>query len=207
MQSSRFGILLLVVLAVITTTNCSYFNQIVTRKNLVDGAEAYKGRKFAEAEELFRRAASRDPEGATLEGRTAQLFLARTLHSRYIGDRQNVDLANQAIEEYKKVLALDPNEQSAYKAVAGLYENLQKTSDWETWVKERSQNAQIKNEYRAEALTSLTVKQYNCANEITDTDKTKKEGKRDGKDVFIYVKPENAADLERLRACVTQEML
>lgn len=204
MQSSRFGILLLVVLAVITTTNCAYFNKIVTRKNLVDGAEAYKGRKFAEAEELFRRAAARDPEGTTLEGRTAQLFLARTIHSRFIGDRRNTPLAEQAIEEYKKVLVVDPNEQSAYKAVAGLLENLQKNDQWEIWVKERSQNAQINNEYRAEALTSLAVKQYNCANEITDTDKTKKEGKRDGKDVFIYVKPENAADLEKLRACVTQ---
>lgn len=204
MLSSRFGIIVLVVLAVFTTTNCAYFNKIVTRKNLVDGAEAYKGRKFAEAEELFRKAAARDPEGATLEGRTAQLFLARTLHSQFIGNRQDTNLADQAIAEYKKVLTIDPNEQSAYKAVAGLYENLQKTDEWENWVKERSANAQINPEFRAEALTSLAIKQYNCANEITDTDKTKKEGKRDGKDVFIYVKPENPADLEKLRACVTQ---
>jgi len=85
MRSSRLGVLLLLTLAVLFTTNCSYFNRIMSRKNLVDGSLAYKERKFSEAEELFRKAAARDPEGTTMEGRTAQIFLARTLHSRYIG--------------------------------------------------------------------------------------------------------------------------
>jgi hypothetical protein len=54
---------------------------------LVDGAKAYKDKKFKEAEELFRYAVNRDPEGKTEEGRTAQLFLARTIHSQYVGSR------------------------------------------------------------------------------------------------------------------------
>src|SRR5690606_22413977 len=100
------------------------------RKNLVDGSEAYKGRKFAEAEELFRRATERDPEGKTLEGRMAQIFLARTLHSEYVGNRQETSLAEAAIEAYKKAISFDPNDQTSYKAVAGLYENLGKTDEW-----------------------------------------------------------------------------
>lgn len=204
MSSSRLGIIVFLGLLVFATTNCTYYNQVVSRKNLVDGAEAYKGRKFAEAKEMFERAAARDPEGSTMEGRTAQLFLARTIHSQYIGDRQNKQLAEDAIVEYKKTLAVDPNEQTAYKAVAGLLDNLQKEGEWQTWVTERANNEQIKPQFRAEALTSLAAKQNTCANTISDTEQTKKPAKRDGKDVFQYVKPENPQDLERMRACVNQ---
>ena len=66
MRFSRLGVLVLLTLSVFLTTNCAYFNRIMSRKNLVDGSVAYKERKFAEAEDLFRRAAARDPEGATM---------------------------------------------------------------------------------------------------------------------------------------------
>lgn len=203
MRSSRLGILAFLALAVLFTTNCSYYNRIMSRKNLVDGSVAYKERKFDRAEELFRRASERDPEGATLEGRTAQLFLARTIHSKYIGNRQDKSLADSAITEYKKVLANDPNEQSAYKAVAGLLENLARDEEWKTWVTERSNNESIKPQFRSEALTSLAAKQNTCANEISDTDATKKEAKdKDGKPIFQFVKPADPAELEKMRACV-----
>lgn len=204
MRSSRLGIIALLIVSVAFSTSCGYYNRIMSRKNLVDGSVAYKGRKFDEAENLFRKAAERDPNGETLEGRTAQLFLARTIHSRYIGDRQNKDLAESAIVEYQKTLKNDPNEQSAYKAVAGLYENLQKTDEWQTWVTERANNEGILPQNRVDALTALAAKQNTCANEVSDTEQTKKPIKRDGKDVFQYVKPENPQDLERMRACVTQ---
>lgn len=204
MRSSRLGIIALLIVSVAFTTSCGYYNRVMSRKNLVDGSVAYKGRKFDDAEQLFRKAAERDPNGETLEGRTAQLFLARTLHSQYIGDRKRTDLAESAINEYQKTLKVDPNEQSAYKAVAGLYDNLQKSDDWLKWVTERANNEQILPQNRAEAITSLAAKQNTCANEVSDTDKTKKPIKRDGKDVFQYVKPENPQDLERMRACVTQ---
>ena len=203
MRSSRLGVFVLLTLTVFLTANCGYFNRILSRKNLVDGSVAYKERKFQEAEDLFRRAAERDPEGLTLEGRTAQVFLARTLHSRYIGNREDRSLAEQAIEAYKKSLAVDKNDQSSYKAIASLLNDLQKTDEWHQWVTARSTESGIEPQYRAEALTSLAARKNTCANEITDTEKTKKTVKKDGKDVFQWVKPEDPAELERLRACVT----
>jgi len=174
----------------------------MSRKNQVDGSLAYKERKFAEAEELFRKAAARDPEGATMEGRTAQVFLARTLHSRYIGDRQKTELADEAIQAYKKALEVDKNDQSSYKAVASLLDNLQRTDEWQQWVTDRSNRTDIEPQHRADALTSLASRKNTCANEVTDTEQTKKTVKKDGKDVFQWVKPQNPADLEQLRACV-----
>jgi tetratricopeptide (TPR) repeat protein len=176
----------------------------MARKNLVDGSNAYKGRKFPEAEKLFRDAVSRDPSGTYVEGRMAQLFLARTLHSRYIGNRQEKQLAEEAISEYQKALALDANDQSSYKAIASLYENLQQTDKWLSWVTARSNNTSIPPEQRAEALTSLAAKKNSCANDITDTEQTKKTVQKDGKPTFQFVKPTSPEDYENLKKCVAE---
>lgn len=203
MSSSRLGVLFLIVAGVLASTSCGYYNRIMSRKDLVDGSVAYRERKFAEAEELFRKAAQRDPEGSTTEGKTAQVFLARTLHSRFIGNRQDRQLAEAAITEYKKALSQNPNDQSSYKAVASLLENLQRTDEWQQWVTERSTNPSIEPQFRAEALTALAAKQNTCANEISDTDATKKTVKGpDGKDVYQFVKPADAAEFERFKGCV-----
>ncbi len=202
MRSSRLGIFVLVTVAVFLTTNCSYYNKVMSRKNLVDGSIAYKERKFEMAEDLFRKAAARDPQGTTDEGRIAQVFLARTIHSRYIGNRQDTKLAEEAMAEYKKALANNKDDQSSYKAVASLYENLQKPDEWKQWVTARSAAGDVKPEYRAEAFTSLAAKQNTCANEVSDTPATKKTIKKDGKDVFQFVKPADNAEFEKMKACV-----
>ena len=206
MRSSRLGLFALVVVAVLSVSSCSYYNRVIARKNLVDGSKAYKDRKFQEAEQLFRDAVSRDPKGETVEGKTAQLFLARTLHSEFIGDRKNTAKADEAIAEYRKALQNDSNDQSSYKAIASLLENLQKTDEWQTWVTERSKNEQIKPEYRAEAIVSLAAKKNSCASDIDDTDKTKKTVTKDGKQVFQYIKPESGDDFNTLKQCVNDGM-
>lgn len=205
MRLSRLGVLFLILTALLAGSSCGYYNRIMSRKDLVDGSAAYSERKFAVAEDLFRKAAGRDPQGLTMEGKTAQVFLARTLHSQYIGDRQNKALAEEAITEYKKALTLDPNDQSSYKAVASLYENIQQPDEWQTWVTERSTNASIEPQYRAEALTALAAKQNTCANEISDTDATKKTIKGpDGKDAYQFVKPADTASFDKMKTCVAK---
>ena len=205
MRLSRLGLLFLVAASVLVGSSCGYYSRIMSRKDLVDGSMAYRERKFAEAEELFRRAAGRDPEGASVEGKTAQVFLARTLHSRYIGNRQDVGLAESAISEYQKALSLNPNDQSSYKAVASLYENLQKPDEWLKWVTDRSTNGAIDAQYRAEALTALAAKQNTCSNEVSDTEATKKTVKGpDGKEVYQFVKPADPAQFDKMKACVTK---
>jgi hypothetical protein len=232
MRPSRFAVLALAVSAVLFVTNCSPYNRIMARKNLVDGSIAYKDRHFQEAEELFRKAAARDPEGTTLEGRTAQLFLARTLHSRFIGDRQNKSLAEQAVAEYKKAIpqvtaeyaeakaAFDANpdgeaEQKRYysalsgvnstvSAIPSLLESLERKDEAIRFQEEVARNPQMPETARARALVALGLTYNNCANDITDTEKTKKTVKKDGKDVFQFVKPENPEDLTKLRECVAR---
>lgn len=204
MRSSRIGVLVLLSLIVLIGTNCNYYNRIWARKNLVDGSNAYKDRKFPEAEKLFRLAVARDPNGENIEGKMAQLFLARTIHSMFISDRKRTDLAESAIVEYQKALDLDQSDQSSYKAIASLFENLQKSDEWLDWVTKRSQNTSIPQEQRAEALTSLAAKKNSCANEISDTEATKKKTTRDGKPAYQFVKPANAEDFEKMKKCIDE---
>ncbi len=207
MRSSRIGILVLLSLVVLSAANCGYYNRVMARKDLVDGSDAYKNRKFPEAERLFRSAVARDPKGENTEGKMAQLFLARTLHSQFIGDRQNKARAEEAINEYQKALALNPNDQSSYKAIASLFENLQKTDEWLVWVTKRSQNTTIPPEQRAEALTSLAAKKNSCANDISDTDATKKKTTKDGKPAFEFVKPAKPEDFDTMKKCIDEGIL
>ncbi len=178
----------------------------MARKDLVDGSNAYKDRKFPEAQRLFRSAVARDPNGEFVEGQTAQLFLARTLHSEFIGNRQDTAKAEEAIAEYQKALALNPNDQSSYKAIASLYENLQKTDLWLDWVTKRSADTSIPPEQRAEALTSLAAKKNSCANEISDSDQIKKTVTKDGKAAFQFVKPANPQEYSTFATCVQEGM-
>jgi len=232
MRPSRFAVLAICAGAVLFATNCSPYNRIMARKNLVDGSIAYKDRHFQEAEELFRKAAARDPEGSTLEGRTAQLFLARTLHSMYIGNRENKSFAEQAVTEYKKAVpqviaeyeeakaAYDANPNGAaeqkrfYAALSGvnstvsaipsLLESLGRSDEAVAFQEEVAKNPKMPDTARARAFVALGLKYNTCANDITDTEKTKKTVKKDGKDAFQFVKPENAEDLVKLRECVAR---
>ncbi len=204
MRFSRLGILSVVLLTVLMGANCSYYNRIVTRKNLVDGGQAYKDRKFKDAEQLFRYAVSRDPNGSTTEGKNAQLFLARTLHSQFIGNRQEIALAEEAIKEYKKVLAEDASDQNSFNAVASLLENLNKDDEWLQWVTQRADNQGASGPQRAEALTKLAAKKYSCANDISDVEPVKKTVTKDGKSVFEFTKPQDPATFENFKKCIQE---
>jgi len=202
----------------------------MARKDLVDGSKAYRDRKFPEAERLFRSAASRDPKGETLEGRTAQLFLARTLHSEYIGDRSRKDLAQSAIEAYKQALPAvlkeysegrseyeknsgDTTAQRRYagslsdavttaSAIGGLYDNLQMSAEAEQWRQQMAGDTSYPEAARAAAYNSMAAKANTCSNDITDTDATKKTVTVNGQQTYQYLKPQNPADLDNLKKCI-----
>jgi len=103
MNFSRVGITgIIVFLSIGLLSNCTFYNRVKSRQDLVDGATAYKARKFEVARELFRDAISRDPNGESQEGRTAQVFLARTLHSEYIANRANKEKLKKLFVNIKR---------------------------------------------------------------------------------------------------------
>ncbi|HMM80557.1 MAG TPA: hypothetical protein PKC65_11095 [Pyrinomonadaceae bacterium] len=235
MRISRLGVLAVVAVMVSLGSGCSFYNRVMARKNLVDGAKAYKDRKFPEAEQRFRYAASLDPEGETLEGRTAQLSLARTLHSEYIGNRSDKGKAQEAIDAYKVSLPqylkelketeaaynanpASPDAERMYlnslssvnstsSAIASLYDNIQMPDKATAWLEQVAKDQAYPPTARARALSALAAKQNTCASEISDTPETKKTvAAGDGKQAYQYVKPADAAQFTKLQQCATDGM-
>jgi tetratricopeptide (TPR) repeat protein len=180
-------------------TGCGPINGIFARRDLIEGAKAYKERNYVEAEKRFRSAMSLDPSQ-----KTAQLFLARTLHSVYASNRSQTAKAEEAITVYKQVLAGDPGDNASFKAVANLFETMGRKDDLQKWLLDRTADTKVPSDQRAEAFTSLAAKDNTCANEITDIEPVKKTVEKDGKATFVFTKPANAADYEKLIGCVKE---
>ena len=232
MKISRLGIFVLVLFSVVLGASCNFYNRVMARKSLVDGATSFKERNYAEAEEKFRSAIEYDPELSSFESKTAQLFLARTIHSEFASNRQLRDKASQAIEEYKKSLdsfvndyqekktaaqnnAGDEKAQrefenskdtigSIVRAVASLYENLQQEDQWREWQIKQASNEQLPEDVRANAYVALAARQYTCANDISDVEPVKKTVIKDDEPIFEFTKPENEEDYSKLQTCVKQ---
>ena len=235
MRSSRFnkfGLISLLVLIAAGGSGCSWYNRVMAQKNLVDGAQAYNERHFDEATENFRRAVAYDPDGNMLESRTAQLFLARTLHSLFAGNRKDKSKAEEAIVEYGKALPgyrktiadnraaveAKPDDEKAkntlkknqgiigsiVRSIGSLHENLGQNDKWREWQVKSSDDEGLPNGVRANALISLAAKKYGCANDISDDSEVKKTVQKDGKQVFKYSKPAEDGDFEKLTKCVEE---
>ncbi len=238
MKISRLGIFALILMAVTIGGSCSFYNRVMSRKNLVDGARAYNERQFPVAEELFRRAVEYDPEGNTFEGRTSRLFLARTLHSKFVGNREQTKIAEEAVGEYKKALpgfvnefkakqqeasanpqdeavrnelrSAENNVGSIVRSVASLYQNLNQEDKWEEWQKTQGNNADLPGAVRANALVGLAAKEYNCANDVTDSKDVKKTIQEGGDSAFEFKKPEGVEGFDQkfgeIKKCVDTGM-
>jgi len=227
MRVSRVGIFALITITVLTGAGCSFWNQIKARQDLVDGAKAYSDKKFEEAETLFRDAVKRDPSNLL-----GQLFLARTLHSQYAANRTQMQKADEAVAEYRKVVpeykaevarkkqAMDASAgdekaateynntlsilNSSISAVANLLDTTNKTDEWKAWQTEIANDAGLPNETRATALTSMASKENTCANDITGVEPVRKTVKIDGKDEYQYIKPTDAKVYEELKGCIAR---
>jgi len=93
-------------------------SQIDAREALNRGVMAFKNGQTEEAEQFFAQAKAFDPNFLN-----ARLYLATAFASRYIpgaSTDENMKLAYQAIEEFKGVLGLDPNNLSALDGMGSL---------------------------------------------------------------------------------------
>lgn len=91
------------------------------------GLEAFKQYQYESAAEHFRLAHKLDPQS-----RQATLYLAGTLAQLYIpgvDTPDNLQVANDAIETYKQLLALDDKNITAFKSIASIEFNLRKFED------------------------------------------------------------------------------
>lgn len=187
-------------LIVATTSGCGVINRIRAKNELNEAARTYREGHYVEAEQHSRRALELDPNN-----KTAPLFIARTVHAQYrrgVVAPENIQKAHEAIDAYNKILATDPTNEEAYKAIAFLYENIKEDAKLRDWITSRANDTRVENEKRAEAYIVLASKDWNCSFQITDLPANKITTATPGKVSVTYKKPANQKDFDTAQMCV-----
>jgi tetratricopeptide (TPR) repeat protein len=123
-KSLRMLALLAMGVAVLSTLGC---DKLRARDQLNKGVAAYKGAKYEEAIDKFQNAVALDPSLLN-----ARLYLATAYAQQYIPGADTPDnnkMADQAIAQYKEVLARDPKNINSIKGIAYIYLNMKKFED------------------------------------------------------------------------------
>src|SRR5438094_7041916 len=99
-------------------------NKLRARDQLNKGVQSYKNAKYEEAISHFQQAVSLDPGLVN-----ARLYLATALAQQVIQGvttPENIQSAEQAIDQYKQVLERDPKNINSVKGIAYLYLQIKK---------------------------------------------------------------------------------
>ena len=201
LSQAKIILLLLVVASASSLSGCGVVNRIRAKNALNEGARAYKEGNFPLAEEKFRNALELDPDQ-----KNATLFVARAVHQQYkpgVDTPENVEKAGRAVDAYKAVLAVNPDSEDAYNAIAYIYRQMRDTDKEEEWLLQRANNANANPTKRSDAYMILASKQWQCSNDITEQKENKETIDKGDRGVIVqYKKPGNQADFDKAMGCI-----
>jgi tetratricopeptide (TPR) repeat protein len=204
MKLSQTRIAMVLAVLVATSSGCGVINRIRSKNQLNEAARAYREGKFPEAEQHSREAAALDPNN-----KTAPMFIARTIHAQYrpgVQSPENIAKAQEAIEAYQQILARNPNDEEAYKAIAYLYGAIKEDVKLREWITARAANESAEPEKRAEAYIVLASKDWDCSFKITElpTNKTTTIDQSSNRATVSYTKPKDPKEFDQAQKCVSQ---
>jgi len=204
-----FGLLGVIVVAILvaTSSGCGVVNRIRAKNQLNEAAKAYREGKFPEAEQHSREAAALDPDN-----KTAPMFIARTIHAQYrpgVQTPENIAKAQEAIEAYQQILAKNPKDDEAYKAIAYLYGAIKADDKLRQWISARATSDATEPEKRAEAYVVLASKDWDCSFKITEQPsvKTTTVDQTSSKASVSYKKPKEQKEFDQAQMCVKQGLV
>jgi tetratricopeptide (TPR) repeat protein len=201
MKLSRIHIVALLVALAATTGGCTLVNRVRAKNALNEGARSYREGQFAVAEEKFRTAFELDPSQ-----KNAPLFIARAVQQQYkpgVNTPENIALGERAISAYEDILKSDPGNEDAYKAIVFLYGQMKRDEKVTELLTQRAGSGPSP-EKRAEALTILASKKWNCSFEITEQKENKSTENKPDKILVHYKKPANQGDFDKAQQCTTE---
>src|ERR1041385_8811411 len=207
MKLAQTGIVILLAVLVATTSGCGIINRIRSKNQLNEAAQAYREGRFVEAEQHSRRAAELDPNN-----KTAPMFIARTIHAQYrpgVQTPENIAKAQAAIEAYQKILAKNPKDEEAYKAIAYLYGAIKADDKLRDWIAARANSDSVEPEKRSEAFVVLASKDWDCSFKITEQPgvKTTSVETTTNKATVSYKKPREQKEFDQAQMCVKQGLV
>src|ERR1051325_2440449 len=207
MKLAQTGIVILLAVLVATTSGCGIINRIRSKNQLNEAAQAYREGRFVEAEQHSRRAAELDPNN-----KTAPMFIARTIHAQYrpgVQTPENIAKAQEAINAYQQILAKNPADEEAYKAIAYLYGAIKEDDKLKQWISARASNESTDPVKRAEAYVVLASKDWDCSFKITElpANKTTTIDPSNNKATVSYKKPKEQKEFDQAQMCVKQGLV
>src|SRR5678815_748066 len=202
MKLSQTRIAIVLAILVATSSGCGVVNRIRAKNQLNEAARAYREGRFPEAEQHAREAAALDPNN-----KTAPMFIARTIHAQYrpgVQSPENIAKAQQAIEAYQQLLAKNPQDEEAYKAIAYLYGAIKEEDKLRQWIASRAASESVEPEKRSEAFVVLASKDWDCSFKITEQPgvKTTTIDPTNNKATVSYKKPKEQKDFDQAQMCV-----
>jgi hypothetical protein len=201
MKLSRTSIAVLLVALASATGGCTLVNRVRAKNALNEGARAYKDGRFPDAEARFREAHELDPTQ-----KAAPLFIARAVQQQYkpgVQTPENLAIGEKAIAEYDKILKNNPGDEDAYKAIVFLYGQMKNEGKVNELLMQRASGGPTPTA-KAEALTILASKQWQCSYDITEQKENKSTENRPDKILIHYKKPANQADFDKAQQCATE---
>jgi len=201
MKLSRTSIAVLLVALASATGGCTLVNRVRAKNALNEGARAYKDGRFTDAEARFREAFELDPTQ-----KNAPVFIARAVQQQYkpgVQTPENLALGEKAVAEYGKILQDNPGNEDAYKAIVFLYGQMKNEGKVNELLMQRASGGPTP-KAKAEALTILASKQWQCSYDITEQKENKSTENRPDKILLHYKKPANQADFDKAQQCATE---
>ena len=201
MKLSRTSIAALLFALAATSGGCTLVNRVRAKNALNEGARAYKDGRFPDAEEKFRTAYELDPTQ-----KNAPVFIARAVQQQYkpgVQTPENLAVGEKAVAAYQDILNRDPANDDAYKAIVFLYTQMKQDEKVNQLLAERAKGGPTP-KAKAEALTILASKQWQCAYDITEQKENKITENKPDKILIHYRKPANQADFDKAQQCTTE---
>ncbi len=204
MKLSQTRIAIVLAILVASNSGCGVVNRIRSKNQLNEAARAYREGRFQEAEQHSRQAAELDPDN-----KTAPMFIARTIHAQYrpgVQTPENIAKAQQAIDAYQQILAKNPQDDEAYKAIAYLYGAIKADDKLTQWISARAASESTEPEKRSEAYVVLASKHWDCSFKITElpTNKVTTIDPTTNKATVSYKKPKDQKEFDQAQMCVKQ---
>ena len=204
MKLSQTRIAIVLAILVATSSGCGVIYRIRAKNQLNEAARAYREGHFEDAEQHARKAYELDPTN-----KTAPMFIARTIHAQYrpgVQTPENLAKAQAAIEAYQQILANNPKDDEAYKAIAYLYGATKQDDKLRQWISSRAANEATVPEKRAEAYIVLASKDWDCSFKITElpTNKVTTVDPATNKATVSYKKPKEQKEFDTAQMCVKQ---
>ncbi len=201
MKLSQTRIAIALAVLVVTASGCGLINRVRAKNELNEAARAYHEGHFEEAQQHSRRALELDPDS-----KSAPLFIARTIHAQFrpgVQAPENMAKANEAIQAYQEILAKNPKNEEAFKAIAYLYGATKDEGKLRSWLTGRANDGSVEPDKRAEAYTILASKDWDCSFKITELPTNKSTAIGAGNHATVtYKKPQQQKDFDSAQACV-----